>query len=211
MVLTVISAQNLPKDGYATNEKIGEIIDPFVRINIDGFEADRTTLSTSVLRKNGFNPCWNESFTITVSNPELAVINFQVYDADFWSAEDYIGHFGCSISMLRQGYRMVPLLDPLGQFIKGASLLIHVAPSEKSEKSIRVPYYHPKPFDPLTAQKIAKPLGFYGVSSLDGLDLKQLRNAGLGKEEPQIVDSLMEIPATKSSDRDRCCTAGVLW
>jgi len=62
VIITVVSGQNFPKDGYNVHEKVGEIIDPFVRINIDGFDCDRQTQETSVLKKNGFNPTWNEVF-----------------------------------------------------------------------------------------------------------------------------------------------------
>jgi len=159
VTLTIISAQNLPKDGYNISDKVGEVIDPFVRVTVDGFDADTKSYETGVVRKNGFNPVWNETFSFEVCNPEFAIVTFQVYDADFWSAEDYIAHFGCNVHSLRPGYRMVPLMDPVGQFIgqPAASLLIHIQVQGTS-----VPYIKPQLVGPVEKEKMAMPCGLFG-------------------------------------------------
>jgi len=125
------------------------------------------------------------------------------------------------------------LVTTIGQFIKGASLLIHVAHSDT--KPVKVPYHHPQPFDAAVARKIAKPLGLFGASTLDGLDADQIQiGLDTAKQAPIMVrdfihnttkslpsiltlacvfqDSLMAIPTNYNNDR-RCCVGsiGAAW
>jgi hypothetical protein len=53
----VISGQNLPKPGGASK---GEVIDPYVKVNLFGVGSDASECKTRVVRDNGFNPVWDE-------------------------------------------------------------------------------------------------------------------------------------------------------
>lgn len=53
----VISGQNLPKPGGSAH---GEVIDPYVKVNVFGVGSDASESKTRVIRDNGFNPVWDE-------------------------------------------------------------------------------------------------------------------------------------------------------
>lgn len=58
LIINVISASSLPKPGGAQK---GEIIDPFVLINISGpYASDNDEAKTRTINDNGFNPVWNQ-------------------------------------------------------------------------------------------------------------------------------------------------------
>ena len=70
----VISGQKIPKP---KNETKGEIVDPFVELQVHGIASDDTKLMvTKVIDNNGFNPIWKETFKFEVRKPELAVLTF---------------------------------------------------------------------------------------------------------------------------------------
>ena len=75
--ITIISACQLPKP-YASTK--GEVIDPFVQLDVNGVEPDRATFKTEVIQDNGFNPVWNQKFTFKLNAPDLALLQFTVYD-----------------------------------------------------------------------------------------------------------------------------------
>ena len=53
--MTIFSAQQLPKP---KGQQKGEIIDPYVKVEVYGVPDDTTKAQTSVVRNNGFNPVW---------------------------------------------------------------------------------------------------------------------------------------------------------
>ena len=56
----VISGQKLPKPN---KEEKGEVIDPFVELQVHGISQDDTkVMATKVVDNNGFNPIWKETF-----------------------------------------------------------------------------------------------------------------------------------------------------
>lgn len=64
LTLTIISAQQLPKPGSAK----GEVIDPYVYLQLFGVPGEVKTETTRCVHDNGFNPYWDETFTF-VSYP----------------------------------------------------------------------------------------------------------------------------------------------
>jgi len=95
---------------YANGSGKGTI-DPFVNIVVcDGVTGKISTCQTSVAKRNGLNPVWNERSPamFSVDSPNLAMIIFSVWD-------DKEDKFVASASMpfrgLKQGYRSVPLFD----------------------------------------------------------------------------------------------------
>jgi hypothetical protein len=71
----VISGQNLPKPGGATR---GEVIDPYVKVNLFGVGSDASECKTRVVQDNGFNPVWDEVICITCSS-ERHFPNYNLY------------------------------------------------------------------------------------------------------------------------------------
>lgn len=53
----MISARQLPKVSGTTK---GEVIDPYVVLEMHGVEPDCNKYQTAVVKNNGFNPTWNE-------------------------------------------------------------------------------------------------------------------------------------------------------
>jgi len=76
VTITVISGQQLPKPNQTSK---GEIIDPYVEIEILGEDEDTTKKKTKVVDDNGFNPQWNESFDFTVKSPEITLLRVAVF------------------------------------------------------------------------------------------------------------------------------------
>ena len=88
LTVTVITGQQLPKP---KSELKGEVVDPFVRIDIYGIDDDRQTKETQWIKDNGFNPRWDETLVFYLKMPEVAMIRFSVWDKDVFSADDFLG------------------------------------------------------------------------------------------------------------------------
>lgn len=107
LTMTVISGSMIPKPEQRST---GEIVDPYVVLQIHGAEQDRVEVKTAVIQDNGFNPCWNETFTFRLRLPELAHISFQVFDKDLMKST-LLCHFACPISCIRNGIRAISMYD----------------------------------------------------------------------------------------------------
>ncbi|RDD40218.1 1-phosphatidylinositol 4,5-bisphosphate phosphodiesterase delta-4 [Trichoplax sp. H2] len=123
LIIKVISGQQIPKPDKSTK---GEIIDPYVKIQIHGIPADRSTKSTKTISNNGFNPRWNQTLRFKVINPELAMVRFCVYDSDALSADDFIGQNTVPLPSIGEGYRHVFLISEEREKLFPASLFVHV-------------------------------------------------------------------------------------
>jgi Ca2+-dependent lipid-binding protein len=80
LALTIISGQQLPKPNQTSK---GEIIDPYVEVEIVGEDEDTVSKKTKVVDDNGFNPQWDETFEFSVKSPEITLVRFVVYVSDF--------------------------------------------------------------------------------------------------------------------------------
>ncbi|GLD46596.1 1-phosphatidylinositol 4,5-bisphosphate phosphodiesterase eta-2, partial [Lates japonicus] len=69
LVLKIISGQQLPKPKDSMLGDRGEIIDPFVEVEIIGLPVDCCKEQTRVVDDNGFNPMWVETLVFTVHMP----------------------------------------------------------------------------------------------------------------------------------------------
>jgi len=123
--ITVLSAWQLPKVVGKEGTDKGEVIDPYVKISVNGLPADRAHFKTKVIKNNGFNPVWKAEYKIPLTNVDLALITFIVSDSDFASSDDLIGYYSLPAYCIRDGYRHVPLRDKNGKLYDNASLLIH--------------------------------------------------------------------------------------
>ncbi|KAL4677969.1 hypothetical protein H8959_020643, partial [Pygathrix nigripes] len=110
LILKVISGQQLPKPPDSMFGDRGEIIDPFVEVEIIGLP--------------GFNPVWEETLTFTVHMPEIALVRFLVWDHDP-IGRDFVGQRTVTFSSLVPGYRHVYL-----EGLTEASVFVHITINE---------------------------------------------------------------------------------
>jgi len=122
--LVVISAWQLPKVAGKEGTGKGDVIDPYVKVVINGIHAEKKSFKTKVIKNNGFNPIWKAGFKIPVMNLDLATVTFIISDADFVSKDDLIAQYSLPMYCIRDGYRFVPLRDKHGKFYENASMLV---------------------------------------------------------------------------------------
>eukprot|EP00698_Gefionella_okellyi_P008306 TRINITY_DN2057_c0_g1_i1.p1 TRINITY_DN2057_c0_g1~~TRINITY_DN2057_c0_g1_i1.p1 ORF type:complete len:642 (-),score=155.79 TRINITY_DN2057_c0_g1_i1:1906-3831(-) len=119
LTVEVISARQLPK---VDNKSKGEVIDPYVVLEIVGVDADIKKAKTKTIDDNGFNPVWHETFTFDVSVPDLALLRLTVYDEDVGS-DDFIAYRVLPLAHIREGVRAVFLFDKAHAPVEFSSLL----------------------------------------------------------------------------------------
>uniref|UniRef100_A0A286XYK6 Phosphoinositide phospholipase C n=1 Tax=Cavia porcellus TaxID=10141 RepID=A0A286XYK6_CAVPO len=129
LALRIISGQQLPKPRDSMLGDRGEIIDPFVEVEVIGLPVDCSKEQTRVVDDNGFNPMWEETLVFTVHMPELALVRFLVWDHDP-IGRDFIGQRTLAFSSMMPGYRHVYL-----EGMEEASIFVHVAISDISGKA----------------------------------------------------------------------------
>ncbi|CAD7689383.1 unnamed protein product [Nyctereutes procyonoides] len=129
LVLRIISGQQLPKPRDSMLGDRGEIIDPFVEVEVIGLPVDCNREQTRVVDDNGFNPMWEETLVFTVHMPEIALVRFLVWDHDP-IGRDFIGQRTLAFSSMMPGYRHVYL-----EGMEEASIFVHVAVSDISGKA----------------------------------------------------------------------------
>uniref|UniRef100_A0A8C0W6A4 Phosphoinositide phospholipase C n=1 Tax=Castor canadensis TaxID=51338 RepID=A0A8C0W6A4_CASCN len=128
LALRIISGQQLPKPKDSMLGDRGEIIDPFVEVEVIGLPVDCSKEQTRVVDDNGFNPMWEETLVFTVHMPEIALVRFLVWDHDP-IGRDFIGQRTLAFSSMMPGYRHVYL-----EGMEEASIFVHVAVSDISGK-----------------------------------------------------------------------------
>nr|XP_020476466.1 1-phosphatidylinositol 4,5-bisphosphate phosphodiesterase eta-2-like isoform X1 [Monopterus albus] len=129
LVLKIISGQQLPKPKDSMLGDRGEIIDPFVEVEIIGLPVDCSKEQTRVVDDNGFNPMWEETLVFTVHLPELALVRFLVWDHDP-IGQDFIGQRTIAFNSMMPGYRHVYL-----EGMEEASIFVHVAVNDIAGKA----------------------------------------------------------------------------
>uniref|UniRef100_A0A8C9ZC69 Phosphoinositide phospholipase C n=1 Tax=Sander lucioperca TaxID=283035 RepID=A0A8C9ZC69_SANLU len=129
LVLKIISGQQLPKPKDSMLGDRGEIIDPFVEVEIIGLPVDCCKEQTRVVDDNGFNPMWEETLVFTVHMPELALVRFLVWDHDP-IGQDFIGQRTIAFNSMVPGYRHVYL-----EGMEEASIFVHVAVNDITGKA----------------------------------------------------------------------------
>uniref|UniRef100_A0A672JM82 Phosphoinositide phospholipase C n=1 Tax=Salarias fasciatus TaxID=181472 RepID=A0A672JM82_SALFA len=128
LVLKIISGQQLPKPRDSMLGDRGEIIDPFVEVEVIGLPVDCCKEQTRVVDDNGFNPMWEETLVFTVHMPELALVRFLVWDHDP-IGQDFIGQRTIAFNSMMPGYRHVYL-----EGMEEASIFVHVAVNDITGK-----------------------------------------------------------------------------
>jgi phosphatidylinositol phospholipase C delta len=126
--IMVISGQHIPKPGQSSE---GEVVDPYVLVKIRGHPFDKQKLRTRYIHNNGFNPVWNESVSLRVQVPDLAMLYFKVKDNNSRGKDVRLGEYMLPLSSVQQGYRHVYLVDRGGNPLVPASLFVHIKISEQ--------------------------------------------------------------------------------
>ncbi|XP_078139568.1 1-phosphatidylinositol 4,5-bisphosphate phosphodiesterase eta-2 [Centroberyx gerrardi] len=121
LVVKVISGQQLPKPKDSMFGDRGEIIDPFVEVEIIGLPVDCSKEQTRVVDDNGFNPMWEETLVFNIHMPQIALVRFQVWDHDP-IGRDFIGQRTIAFTSMMPGYRHVYL-----EGMEEASIFVHIA------------------------------------------------------------------------------------
>jgi phosphatidylinositol phospholipase C, delta len=127
LTVEVIGAQHLPKVGKlgeGTSSK-GEVIDPYVVVQVNGLPCDEWKEQTSVVDNNGFCPRWRQSFSTTVRYPSFAVFIFTIFDRDI-NRDDFVAYGGAPVTHLRSGLRSVKLFRQDHSSATGTSLLVNL-------------------------------------------------------------------------------------
>ncbi|KAG8573019.1 hypothetical protein GDO81_012250 [Engystomops pustulosus] len=122
--IKIISGQNFPKPKGSGAK--GDVVDPYVYVEIHGIPADCAEQRTKTVHQNGDNPIFDESFEFQINLPELTMVRFVVLDDDY-IGDEFIGQYTIPFECLQPGYRHVPLQSLTGDVLSHASLFVHVA------------------------------------------------------------------------------------
>jgi len=97
LTLRIMSGQRLPKPD---NQTRGDIVDPYVSVELLGLPEDTVTGKTQTIQDNGFNPVFGETFTCNVSDVEVAILRLLVFDQDV-GRDDFLGAAIIPVSCIR--------------------------------------------------------------------------------------------------------------
>lgn len=122
--IKIISGQNFPKPKGSGAK--GDVVDPYVYVEIHGIPADCAEQRTKTVHQNGDNPIFDESFEFQINLPELTMVRFVVLDDDY-IGDEFIGQYTIPFECLQPGYRHVPLQSLTGDVLAHTSLFVHVA------------------------------------------------------------------------------------
>ncbi|XP_028404786.1 LOW QUALITY PROTEIN: 1-phosphatidylinositol 4,5-bisphosphate phosphodiesterase eta-2-like [Dendronephthya gigantea] len=122
LTVKIISGQQFPKISGGSK---GEIVDPYVSISVHDIPEQKQNSQTKVINNNGFNPRWNEVFEFQVTNPEMAMVRFSVYDQDV-GKDDFIAQFSLPFTSIRQGFRQISLNGRGTKSLFPSSLFVHI-------------------------------------------------------------------------------------
>ncbi|KAG7280515.1 hypothetical protein CRUP_022045 [Coryphaenoides rupestris] len=90
LVVKIISGQQLPKPKDSVFGDRGEIIDPFVEVEIIGLPVDCSKEQTRVVDDNGFNPMWEETLVFNIQMAQIALVRFQVKSNAVQAAKQHL-------------------------------------------------------------------------------------------------------------------------
>ncbi|XP_056618201.1 inactive phospholipase C-like protein 2 [Triplophysa dalaica] len=122
--IKIISGQNFPKPKGSGSK--GDVVDPYVYVEIHGIPADCAEQRTKTVHQNGDNPIFDESFEFQINLPELAMVRFVVLDDDY-IGDEFIGQHTIPFECIQPGFRHIPLQSLTGEVLPHAWLFVHVA------------------------------------------------------------------------------------
>ncbi|XP_065351230.1 inactive phospholipase C-like protein 2 isoform X1 [Cloeon dipterum] len=138
--IKIISGQQLPRPRGSMAK--GDVIDPYIVIQLFGIPADCTERKTKTVSNEGNCPIFEESFEFQIVLPDLVLVRFVVLD-DEYIGDDFIGQYTIPFDCLQPGYRHIRLLSNTGEPLENSFLFVHIAitnkkgggrPASKSEK-----------------------------------------------------------------------------
>jgi hypothetical protein len=140
--VTVISGFFLPKP---KNQLKGEIVDPFVKIEVItpgeelGGPSSSESFKTANVEDNGFNPVWYDLSKMSgtkpapmfvcskmVQNIEPCFLVFTIRDKDLGS-DDFLACGVVPINCIKEGYRIINLYDHTGTLLTDSHLFVYVS------------------------------------------------------------------------------------
>ncbi|XP_078084774.1 inactive phospholipase C-like protein 1 isoform X2 [Mustelus asterias] len=126
--IKIISGQMFPKPkGSGTK---GDVIDPYVYVEIRGIPADCAEMRTKTVHLNGENPIFDESFEFEINLPELVTVRFVALDDDY-IGDEFIGQYTIPYECLQSGYRHIPLHSITGEEMEHGTLFVHIATTDR--------------------------------------------------------------------------------
>ncbi|XP_066997278.1 inactive phospholipase C-like protein 2 isoform X2 [Anabrus simplex] len=126
--IKIISGQQLPRPRGSTAK--GDVIDPYVLIQLYGIPADCAERKTRTVSNEGDCPVFEESFEFHLTLPEMVLVRFVVLDDDY-IGDDFIGQYTIPFECLQTGYRHIRLLSNTGEPLESSTLFVHVAITNK--------------------------------------------------------------------------------
>ncbi|KDR21266.1 Inactive phospholipase C-like protein 2 [Zootermopsis nevadensis] len=180
--LKIISGQHLPRPRGSTAK--GNVIDPYVVIQLHGIPSDCTERKTKTVSNEGNCPIYDESFEFQVMLPEVLLLRFVVLD-DEYIGDDFIGQYTTPFDCLQTGYRHIRLLSNTGEPLENSTLFVHVAITNKTggEKCIKKKY---KP------EKVQSELHMVGIRQVDDILRETSQTLEAALKIRQNADAAME-------------------
>eukprot|EP00927_Polykrikos_kofoidii_P029711 TRINITY_DN25649_c0_g1_i1.p1 TRINITY_DN25649_c0_g1~~TRINITY_DN25649_c0_g1_i1.p1 ORF type:complete len:994 (-),score=125.80 TRINITY_DN25649_c0_g1_i1:203-3184(-) len=120
--LAVLSGHCLPSPKH-------EVLNPLVRVTVNGMPTDSCSIQTKTVTHNGFNPIWKQSFEFQMTQPSLAMVAFEVVHerSKKWkNASAVVASAAFPFTCLREGIRWVPLWDSQFNIIASCGLLVEL-------------------------------------------------------------------------------------
>ena len=90
-------------DGVVVAIHPSSSIDPYVVVLVHGVEDDYVKHKTEVVRNNGFNPTWNQTYECIINVPDQAVIVFTVKDFSTSGSNEIIGTYALPVMAIGKG------------------------------------------------------------------------------------------------------------
>lgn len=128
--LKIISALLLPK-----SKRSNAATNPFISVEMHGcsliqWDGEIQEPNTLIVAANGFNPIWNEQFScIMAAENDLAFLRIVVNSSLSSAAKEDIVPLGIivlRVSCIKDGYRYLPINDPLGEELVYSKLLVRI-------------------------------------------------------------------------------------
>lgn len=101
----------------------------YVEVEMLGIPVDCSKKRTKIIRRNGFNPIWNDTFFFKCMFHDLAFLKFCVHDAD---THQIVSQRVIPLKCLRPGYRHVRLRSAINKPLSMASLFVYSRVEEES-------------------------------------------------------------------------------
>lgn len=87
-----------------------QVLNPYVKVSVCGLGPDNAEFKTKVVKDNGFNPIWDETFSFNVMRPECAMLLLRVYSGHS-DREDMLAFSAIPVVHVMEGFRSVTLYD----------------------------------------------------------------------------------------------------